>query len=152
MDKEKEALRIMEEARHKVGDYCRDECSAYCCRKGYLVLDPEKVDKVTQGKREEMLKDGSLKMLDNGRYSMNMSFHDGCPSLKDFRCTIHPERPKTCADFPIFPRGKLIHLSLRCPAVRNNFFFIYEKKLVALGYEIAKEHPYSGLELHDVDF
>ena len=152
MDNSSKAEAIMDKARESVGNYCKEECGAYCCRKGYLVLDPEKVDLVTQGKKEEMLKEGTLKKLENGRFSMNMSIHDGCPSLKDMRCTIYKDRPKTCANFPIFLINDTVRLSLRCPAVRENLFYYYEKELIALGYKIAKEHPYSGLELHDVEF
>ncbi|MFQ5474254.1 MAG: hypothetical protein ACE5DM_00290 [Candidatus Nanoarchaeia archaeon] len=32
---------IADRARESISQYCIEECKAYCCRKGYLLLTPE---------------------------------------------------------------------------------------------------------------
>ncbi len=144
--------KIAEEARDSIGDFCRDECKGYCCRKGYLVLTKEQVPIVTQGRQRKMIKDELLMELDDGRFSMFMGKYDHpCPSLyvKNFRCTIYKDRPQTCKDFPLFLVGKSIRLSPRCLAVKENKFYPYVAQLLKLGYKMEKWHPYSDMELQN---
>jgi len=149
---EQKAEKIAEEARASISTFCGEECHAYCCRKGYLVLTKEQVPIVTQGRKAQMIKDETLMELDDGRFSMYMGKYDHpCPSLdiKTFRCTIYPNRPKTCMDFPLFLQDKGIRLSPRCLAVKEGKFYPYVSQLLALGYKLERWHPYSDMEIHN---
>jgi Fe-S-cluster containining protein len=149
MDKHAKAEKIADEARDSISSYCSEECRAYCCRKGYLVLKPEEVDTVTQGRKEELLKREILKKLEDGRYSLHMGEYDTpCPSLKDFRCTIYDKRPDTCRRFPLFIEGDMVKLSPRCLAVKEGKFFPYVKQLMALRYKMAEAGFYYDMELY----
>ena len=76
----KKAECIANKARKEIGKYCYEECKAYCCRKGYLILKPSQVDTVTQNRRTELEEKGILKKLTEGKnkgcYSMYMSRSD----------------------------------------------------------------------------
>jgi Fe-S-cluster containining protein len=111
-----DAETIAKKARASIGQYCMDECRAYCCRKGYLVLTLEQAKIITHDRVEEFLKTDALKRLENGRYSLNLgATPEGCPSLKDYKCMIHKnkKRPQACKDFPVFLEGKSLKLSPR---------------------------------------
>ncbi len=47
-----DAEQIAEKARKSISKFCYEECNAYCCRKGYLILNKDEVDVVTQGKKK----------------------------------------------------------------------------------------------------
>jgi hypothetical protein len=144
---------LADEARNSISKYCFEECHAYCCRKGYLVLKPEEVDTVTQGRKEELLEKGILKKLKTD-YSLFMGNYDQpCPSMDEkCMCKIHksPFRSKVCADFPLFIEGDLVRLSIRCPAVKENLLFPFVKQLQALGFKIIKPDSFGALELYNV--
>ncbi len=149
-----DAENIAQKARKSISKFCYEECKAYCCRKGYLILDKDEVDVVTQGKRKQLEKDKMLKKIKNGKYSLYMGNYDfPCPSLKDNKCMIHndPKRPKTCNDFPLFLQGKVIRLSLRCLAVKQDLFYPYVKQLVVLGYIVKKEDPNDDIEFNTIN-
>ena len=148
--------KIAEEARNSISDICINECKAYCCRKGFLVLKEDEVDVVTQGKTKELEQKFVLKRLEDGKYSLNLSGVKGdedstCPSLKDNKCTIYkdPKRPLVCHQFPIFVHkdSRTVRLSPRCLAVKMGVFYPYEKQWINLGYKIDK-----GSSLFDSDF
>jgi Fe-S-cluster containining protein len=146
-----DAEKIADKARNSISKYCIEECKAYCCRKGYLVLKPEEVDRVTQGRAKELEEKKILKKLADGKYSLYMGNYDcPCPSLKDFKCTIHKTKPKTCSDFPLFFHGNNLRLSPRCPAVKNNLMYPYIKRLIAIGYKTVEEDPIADIELYNV--
>ena len=143
----KKAEKIVKEARASLSSFCVDECRAYCCRKGYLVLEEDEVGIVLNGKEKEY--EGSLKNLGDGKYSLNMGkLNLPCPCLgPDFMCKIHnnKKRPLVCKEFPLFIKGNHIILSSRCLAVKQDKFFPYIKKLMKEGYDmyIADEHENS---------
>lgn len=118
---------IIEEARNSLKDYCAEECKAYCCRKGYLVMDEASA---------KLFK--NLKKINEKQYSV--SLQDDCPNLINFKCIIHknPDRPKACQDFPIFLEGKTIKLSNRCLAVKEGKFYGFIKEMESLGYKITQ--------------
>jgi hypothetical protein len=151
----KEVEKLADEARNSLSNYCHEECHAYCCRKGYLVLEPFQVDTVTQGKKDEMIKKGSLKKLENGKYSMYMGHYEApCPSLNEnFQCKIHKsdKRNKACADFPVFLGEGLIKLSPRCPAVKAQMLYPYEKQILMRGYKLVKPHPFADMDSFNCD-
>ncbi len=134
-----EAETIAKKARSSIGKFCFEECKAYCCRKGYLVLTETEL-KATAGKRlKEMDENGGVKKLDNGRFSLYIGdSRVGCPSLKDNKCVIHTSRNRSmiCRNFPITLDGKKIFLSQRCLAVRMGMLFPYIKKLTMMGYTV----------------
>jgi Fe-S-cluster containining protein len=145
-DEDKQARRNLERiadaARKKVGRYCYEECGAYCCRKGYLVMNRKQADLVTAGKTDDMEKTIMLKRISEDRYSLNLN--KTCPSLDmdELKCKIHKKRlrPKPCKEFPIFIKDGTVIFSSRCPAVRSGFFFPYEKAFVRKGLKIKQMH------------
>ncbi|MFH1064537.1 MAG: hypothetical protein V1729_05630 [Candidatus Woesearchaeota archaeon] len=146
---------ILNKARKSLSSFCVDECRAFCCRKCYLVLDKDQVDTVTQCRSEELKQKGMLLPTPDGRYSLNMGSTDmPCPSLKDFKCTIHnnKKRSKTCSDYPIFISGMNIMLSPRCLAVKQGKLYPYTRKLHMLGYKFLHADEYSDVELYNKEF
>jgi Fe-S-cluster containining protein len=144
---------MADEARNSISKYCCEECHAYCCRKGYLVLKKEEVDVVTQGRREELIEKKILKDLGKN-YSLFMgNYEQPCPSLDEkFMCKVHKSefRSKVCGDFPLFIEGDLVRLSIRCPAVKENLLFPFVKQLQVLGFKIVKPDSFGALELYNV--
>lgn len=155
LDKEKTkeiAEEIANRARSSISRICIEECNAYCCRKGFLVMKEKEKDAVVGEKEDEkrLTQNLELKKLDNGKYSLNLANSGGsCPKLKDNKCTIynHPDRPKACGQFPIYVGENKIMLSPRCLAVKMNAFYPYEKEWIKLGYKID-----TGTPLIDSDF
>ncbi len=150
------AEKIAEQARNSISSICINDCKAYCCRKGFLVLKEDEKDIVTQNRAPELEQKAVLKKIGDGKYSLNLagtgtgvSTEESCPSLKDNKCTIytHAKRPLACAQFPIFIHGDTIRMSPRCLAVKMNVFYPYEKQWIALGFKLDK-----GAPLFDSDF
>lgn len=145
-----DAEQIANKARKSISSFCYEECHAYCCRKGYLVMSKAQANKVTHRKRGEFEAKEVLKKIGEDDYSLYMGGCDRpCPSLDGFKCTIHKSklRPLACAQFPVFIEGKAVKLSNRCPAVKMGMFYPYIKKWMALGYKIKE-----GDILCDSDF
>lgn len=117
-----------------------NECMAYCCKKGFLLLSESQKELVV-GKNSKLLESqGSLKRQDNGSFSLNFNNSlGGCPSLSGSKCTIHkdPSRPRTCDTFPIFinEETKEIRLSPRCFAVKENKLYPFIREASSLGYK-----------------
>ncbi len=150
---EKKIEDIANKARNSIGTFCSEECQAYCCRKGYLVMKPDQVNVVTHGNNKVLETEGLLKELPTGNFSLHMSKREqGCTSLdNNNKCNIYnnTKRPKTCHDFPIFIRKKQIFFSPRCLAVKQRKFYIYEKEFLNLGYTIVAENPFIVAEIYD---
>jgi len=125
---------IANKARKSISNYCYKECKAYCCRKGYLVLTKKQLDLITKSKKA---KDQVIQIVFDS-YSLNLS--PSCPSLKDFKCTIHKniDRPTTCKEFPVFIERNTVKLSGRCPAVKQGKFYPYVHEWIKLGYNIIE--------------
>lgn len=150
-----DAEKIAEKARKSISKFCIEECKAYCCRKGYLILNTNEVEEVTQGRKDELEDKKILKIIKDGRYSLYMGNYDApCPSFKDFKCIIYnsKNRPKTCRDFPLFIDGKNVFLSPRCLAVKNGLLYPYMMQLSMLGYKILKSDAFADFEMHTVNF
>jgi Fe-S-cluster containining protein len=125
----------------EISEYCINECHAFCCRKGYLILKPEEVELVVGDKKDILIENGDLKEMNNGKFSLNLgNFFGNCPQLENFKCKIHTnnKRPATCKDFPIFIVGREIKISSRCPAKRENKFFRLVKEAEKNGYKIVE--------------
>lgn len=148
--------RIIAKARKSIGLFCKEECCAYCCRKGYLVLKKSQIDLVTNGKKKELEEKDLIMKKSQGAFSLFMGNKDyPCPSLlNDFSCSIHSKknRPQACKDFPLFVKGKSLMLSPRCLAVRQGKLYPYIKKLLALGYKIEPPEMFSELEIYSFQF
>ena len=151
-----DAEAIAKQARKSIGRFCIEECKAYCCRKGYLILKPGQLDLVTQGNKAILAH--ILKQLSNGDYSMYMGSPGlPCPSLNsDFTCKIHKKRnrPQACKDFPLFIKGNLIILSSRCLAVKQNLFYPFIRRLQLLGYKLVVQEdvPFDLYSEERIDF
>jgi Fe-S-cluster containining protein len=136
------ADQILEQARNGISQFCIEECRAYCCRKGYLVLTPKQAKATMQGREEEYRSLSLLKDMTNGNISLYMGDKDHpCPSLKDNRCMIHkhPDRSDTCRIFPIHIKDNIIHVSKRCLAAKANMFYPYIARLAMMGFCLAKD-------------
>ena len=128
------------EARNFLGNYCFNECHAYCCRKGYLILTPKEADLLSNNNKKEMKEKQVLISIQGGKYVLDLASKEfGCPQLQEYKCNIHtnPKRPLACKEFPLFICGKkTIRLSRRCPAVRENSLYPYLTQFKLMGYEI----------------
>ncbi len=143
------------EARNSISSYCMNECHAYCCRKGYLILSEEELNLLTGDKRTELENKEFIKKQEDGMFSFNLGNHLGsCPQLDGSKCSIHkhPKRPLTCEKFPVFVNEdtkngtstkngaskKEARFSSRCPAVRENKLYPYVHEFLKLGFKINK--------------
>lgn len=130
--------KLADEARKSLSEYCINECKAYCCRKGFLVLKSEEVDLVTGNQKESLIKQECLIEMENNQFSLEFN-KTGCPSLRNNKCMIHgnKNRPKTCKEFPIFIEGKKIRLSPRCFGVNAGLLYPYVREFLKLGYKLV---------------
>lgn len=131
---------ILNEARNSISDYCINDCKALCCRKGKLLLQNEmEVKFICQGKENKFSKRKILQKTKDNNFTYN---HERvkCPYLtNDFKCSEwkNPNRPQVCKDFPLFfSQNKFIITASICPAVQNNLFESYLKKLEDKGLKI----------------
>ena len=141
-----EAEEIAQKARKKIGKFCFEECGAYCCRKGYLVLNDIELALIKGTIKEQ----NAIKILEDGRTSLFLGA--GCPALKkNFQCKIHKNvlRPLACKEFPIFVKEKEIHLSGRCLAIKQGKLYPYIKQWLNLGYKIYESSDSEGFDLRD---
>ncbi len=141
---------LAEQARGSISAFCIGECKSYCCRKGFLALTGPEADLVTNKAKDELIANSILKRLASGNFTLYLGdYRYPCPSLKDFRCSIHknPQRPQACKNFPIFVTGKSVQLSHRCLAVKLGMFYPYIKKWLALGCRVEESDPFFDLEL-----
>lgn len=156
MDNEtlKKAQRIANKARKSISDYCMNECGSFCCRKGFIVITPREINKVTKKRTDELLKKEILKKLSNGNYSLYMGNYDTpCPCFIDGKCSIHKSslRPKVCGEFPLFVQDGYVRASPRCPAVKEGKLYPYIRQLIDLGFKIMESDPYGEIDLYKVD-
>lgn len=142
MEFDDEAEHILNEARDSIGNFCINECKAYCCKKGYLVLTRKQMKATMQDKEEDYRRLGLLTEMTGDMFSLHMG-EPGypCPSLKDNMCSIHknPDRCTTCHSFPIWLFGEKIHISNRCFAGKESLFYPYIARLVKLGFKVEKD-------------
>ncbi len=135
---------LASQARTSISAFCVNDCGAYCCRKGYLEMTLQEA-KLIAGKDLKVLQE--LKIInhqDNGLYALHLgSSLGGCPQLDGSFCKIHkdPSRPKTCDTFPIFVDvdKKIVRLSPRCFAVKENKLYPYVHQFLKLGFSVKNE-------------
>lgn len=134
-------------ARRSLGPFCANECKAYCCRKGTLRMSKRQADAVTHGRTQEFVASGRLvPILDE--YSLRLD--GGCPSLAGYRCTIHSSRnrPKACAEFPLWIRDGVAFASPRCTAVRSGLLYPWLRRLAAMGLRVVERSPYGDVDMN----
>jgi Fe-S-cluster containining protein len=138
---------IAEKARKSLSKFCYEECRAYCCRKGYLVLTKKEAGLII-GKKGGV----QLKQLDDGRYSLFMG-GSPCPALdkSSFTCTIHKKRgrPKVCKDYPVFISGDKVKLSGRCPAVKQGKLYPYIVLWKRAGCRVVEGFPINDFDVYE---
>jgi len=141
--------KLADDARNGISDFCIEECKAYCCRKGYLVLTIEELELVTKGNVKGLMAKGIVKKHGD-KYSLHLGASGfQCPSLDgEFKCTIHkdPKRPSACKQFPVFIWGKMIRVSERCLALKAGKLYPYIKEFERNGYGIVDDIPFSDIE------
>jgi Fe-S-cluster containining protein len=141
VSKFKQAEQIADKARASISDFCINECGAYCCRKGYIMVRQHQLNQMASKEKQEILeKEGKIKEYPfAGKIQVDFTNSlGGCPALKNNMCTIHknPERPRVCHEFPIFILGDKIKISQKCPAHQNNKFYPFIREFKELGFEI----------------
>ena len=142
--------RFLKKARNSISKFCYKECNSYCCRKGYLVINENQVNLVTQKRKKELELSKVLTKMKGEEYSLYLGdYLHPCPSLKDLKCSIHRKnnRPLVCKEFPIGIKGNVIFLSTRCLAVKTGLFYPYIERLRALGYRTIESDQF-----YDSDF
>jgi Fe-S-cluster containining protein len=147
-----EINRLLNKARSSISKFCEEECKAYCCRKGYLVLNQKQIRLILKDKIDLFLKRGLLIKIDENTSSLYLgNYLYPCPCLIDLKCIIHKSknRPDACKNFPIFLDRNLVKFSSRCLAVRQGLFYPYIKKLISLGYKIQESDVFYNIELHN---
>ncbi len=130
---------VAKKARSSISRFCIEECKAYCCRKGILILkSPKEMKKTVNGKKDFLLENRFLRALPNDEFSLNLGNSGSCPSLKDNLCLIHKSRNRsmTCKNFPVFIRDDKIVLSPNCLAVRENRLYPFIHRFRKLGYKV----------------
>lgn len=141
--------KLADEVRNGLSDFCINECKAFCCREGHLIVSDEELDLIAndENKKNLLLKEGSVMEKMFGKNLLNFKNSCGsCPALNlnSLKCRIHSneKRPRTCRDFPIFIVGKEIKISSRCPAKAEGKFYGFEKKAKELGYNIVQRFDF----------
>lgn len=123
---------FLDDARLSIGDFCMNECNAYCCKKATLPLTKEEAYTLKPLiPKNKIIKDDTY----------HLDLLDGCPFLKESMCTIHKEqiKPQICTTYPIFETENQIKFSTACPAVQQNKFYGIIKQLLQSGYTL--ENP-----------
>jgi Fe-S-cluster containining protein len=140
---------IARRARKSIGQFCMEECKAYCCRKGFLVMTVRQAELLSSGDIDSYVRKSVLHLMENGSYSMDLNVMS-CPRLADGVCTIHRHRnrPDACKQFPLFIDGNLIKLSPRCLAVKQGKLYPFIVQLLKMGYRLAEPDAYSDTELY----
>lgn len=143
-----EIEKLADEIRQGLSDFCINECKAFCCREGHLIVRDEELEIIAGDKKDNLIKEGSVQEKMFGKNLLSFKNSCGsCPALdlKECKCRIHknPLRPRTCKDFPIFIVGKEIKISSRCPAKNEGKFFKFEKEAEKLGYKIVEEFDHN---------
>ncbi len=147
-----DAESIAKIARKAISQFCIEECKAFCCRKGYLIMTHNEAELVTQGRLEELKQCGMITITSTGKYAMNMGVLGGCPSLVDYKCTIHKRRlrPDTCRKFPIFIEGNNIKISSRCFAAKAGLLYPFIARMKAAGYRIIQGDSYADSSIYNI--
>ena len=127
---------VANEARRSISNFCKEECKAYCCRKGHLKLTLKEAELITQNRIKEFKDRDIIIQTDEKNYALSLG--KSCPRLSDSSCTIHKNklRPLVCKQYPIFVEGKSIRLSSGCPAVAKKILYEFECKFLNLGYKL----------------
>lgn len=134
-------------ARNDISDYCINECKAFCCSKGILVLTKDELF-ATFGDDEDEIEANKQYITEqkDGRFALELSRGEkGCPSLDEHKmCKIHKSsrRSKTRSDFPIFIKEKQIFISPRCFAHVDRKFYAFRYQAEEMSYEIVTENPF----------
>jgi Fe-S-cluster containining protein len=148
------AEKIAQKARKSISKFCSEECKAYCCRKGYLVLDKKETKLIL----DTILKDSKdmniIKNISKDKYSLFLGDEEKpCPGLFNFKCTIHKKRnrPLACKQYPIFINGKKISISHRCLAVKQGLFYGFIKQWKRLGYKVEETNSYCDSDFYNLE-
>jgi Fe-S-cluster containining protein len=125
------AEKLAVRARESLSKYCYNECMAYCCRRGHLLLSEKEASLLQLD-----IKDLILMPVD-GRYIFNLG--KGCPNLKEHKCIIHKDlgRPKACKEFPLFIFENTVIVTDDCPAVEQNQLYAYLAEFKSMGYVLV---------------
>lgn len=112
-------------ARNSLSNYCINICQAKCCRRGQLLLE-----------LKESLEIYPHAKADDQGY-VRVPLENGCPKLDtNFSCTIYEKRPRTCREYPLYPKGKLLLVATSCEGVQKGKLDKHLQLLKKQGYQI----------------
>jgi Fe-S-cluster containining protein len=133
--------KILSEARTSLCDFCINECKAFCCRKGRLLLNKNQLKLIPKNNLQKLKKNKVLIKINSNKFSMDFEKNnDSCLFLSKNKCMIynHENRPRKCIDFPLFKKDNLIFLSKRCLAVQQGILYPFTLKLKKKGFKIKE--------------
>ncbi len=122
---------IIIEARNSLAPICYGSCQAKCCKQGKLLLDASQIPIVAKGSQTVLRKDGY--------FELSLA-NIGCPNLtSENKCAIftHNKRPKMCAEYPLFLRGKFVFVASSCTGFAQGLLEPYLLKIKELGYTVV---------------
>lgn len=132
-------MKIAEDARNSLGDYCINVCKAQCCQRGQLLLMNDKeVNAIVGNKKKKYEECGILALTKNGFYTYNSEIKT-CKNLKkDFTCKIHLDssRPLVCRDYPVFLVKGNVMFGKTCPAVQEGKMKPFIERFKKIGVNI----------------
>lgn len=111
-------------ARDSLGNFCMNVCKAQCCQRGRLLLEKREADAI----------DPTL-VADERQY-VTVDLSKGCPKLVNNACSIYTSRPKTCRQYPIYDKGKLLLVASDCQGVKEGQLAEHLQTLREAGYRI----------------
>lgn len=133
---DKKIQKIANDARNSIANYCINDCKAYCCKNGFLLILSEKELKfVSSNKIFQNISSGFLLKSEKANVLFDLK-NSRCLKLTDENtCSKHKSknRPKICSDYPLFIVKNNIILSSTCYAVKNNLLNSYIIELEKLG-------------------
>ncbi|MBD3318488.1 hypothetical protein GF342_01110 [Candidatus Woesearchaeota archaeon] len=139
-----DAHRIAQAARKSLSLFCSEECRAYCCRRGYLVVPKQQALVLLSLVKDE----NRVKHLPD---SVSFKLKGDCPALVNFSCSVYDLRPQVCRDFPLFLHGTTVMVSGYCTAVAQGKLYPFIAQILRLGYTLAPNNPFAVFDF-DTDF
>jgi Fe-S-cluster containining protein len=124
-------LKLADQARDSLGNYCMSTCLALCCKSGSLTITKEEA-LIFEHKDKEERKDGL--------FTIPLKPHCVHLNTKSFGCSVYDKRPTPCRSFPIYIRGSgentTILIAEWCEGQKAGLLKSYEEKFKALGCRV----------------
>ena len=120
-------LKLVDEARDSIGEYCMNSCKAKCCKRGKLAVNEEQAKFIIKNKKIKTENKSGLTII---------NLDNICPALKDNKCSVYDKRPQSCRDYPLFYNNNMLFADAKCEAVQKGMFEEFLKKIEKMGIKI----------------